>query len=245
MLEKIQKELKFLRAYAVVSSVLFGFLLFAAFTKTDKATFSEIDVGRINIVEKGGKVKLVISNKELSPGAILSGRLLYEGGGRPGMIFYNEAGDECGGLTYDSGEKEGKYAAFGGLAFDRHGQDQAVAIQYSEEQGKHVRAGLTVWDRPDSPLTDFVDKKAAIEKMEAKDRENALMELKEALKRGEYGASRLFIGSLDKTAVLSLRDSQSRERLRFLVDPSGRAKIEFLSEQGEVIYSLPPGERPE
>lgn len=242
MLEKIQKELKFLRTYAAVSSVLFGLLLFSAFSRTEKASFSEIDVERINIVEKDGKVRLVISNKEFSPGAILDGRLLYEGGGRPGMIFYNEEGDECGGLTYNSIEKDGKYRAFGGLAFDRHDQDQVVALQYSEEQGKSLRAGLAVWDRPDSPLTEFVDKKESIEKMEAAEREKGLKELQDAIKRGEYGAVRLFVGSQDKVALVALRDSQSRDRLRFSVDPGGTSRIEFLGEKGEVVFSLPPDE---
>jgi hypothetical protein len=50
----------------------------------------------------------------------------------------------------------------------------------------------------------------------------------------------LFVGSLDETATISLRDPQSRERLRFIVDSAGRAKLEFLSEKGEVVYSLPP-----
>lgn len=219
-----------------------GFHLLGFKIQTQKPKFEEIDVERINIVEKDGKVRLVISNKERSPGAILMGRLLYEGGGRPGMIFFNDEGDECGGLTYNSGKKEGKYGAYGDLTFDRYHQDQVVGIRYSEAQGKRVTAGFTIWDRPDTPVTVFVDRKRAIEKMEGEEREKALKEFQEALKRGEFGSVRLFCGSQNETATLSLKDSQSRDRLRLSVDSSGIAKLEFLSEKGEVVFSLPPEE---
>jgi hypothetical protein len=242
MLVKIQKELRFLRAYAVASAILFGALLFLAFTKDSKPSFAEIDVERINIVEKDGSFRLVISNKERSPGAIVNGRLLYKGGGRPGMIFFNSEGDECGGLTYNSGKKDGKYSAFGGITFDRYDQDQAVGLQYSEHQGKQVRAGLTIWDRPDTPITEIADKMEAIEKMQGEEKEKASKEFQEAAKRGEFGAVRLFAGSLNETATVSLKDSQSRDRLRLCVDSSGAAKLEFLNEKGEVIFSLPPKE---
>lgn len=242
MLTKMKKELKFLRIYAVVSFVLLVVIFFVAFKKNSKPSFEEIDVERINIVEKDGKVRLVISNSERSPGAIINGRLLYEGGGRPGMIFFNAEGDECGGLTYNSGKKDNKYHAYGGLTFDRHDQDQVVGIRYSENQGKLVKSGLTVWDRPDTPITEILDRKQVIEKMEGEEKEKALEEFQKAIKRGEYGAVRLFCGSKNESAILSLKDSQSRDRLRLSVDPSGTPRLEFLDQNGEVIFNLPPEE---
>ena len=39
-------------------------------------------------------------------------------------------------------------------------------------------------------------------------------------------------------AVIRLSDRQGRERLRIVVDDVPR--LEFLNEQGEVVYRLPP-----
>ena len=51
--------------------VALGVLLLGAFTqKTDKTRFDEIDVERINVIEKNGLVRLVIANREKTPGPI-------------------------------------------------------------------------------------------------------------------------------------------------------------------------------
>ena len=60
---------------------------------------------RINVVEPNGQVKLVLSNKERlpGPGNIVSGKYGKRAGMKsPGIIFYNDKGDECGGLSFAS-----------------------------------------------------------------------------------------------------------------------------------------------
>ena len=73
----------------------------AAFAQNGRRKFEEIDVERVNFVEKNGQVKMVIANKARlpGPGNIVSGKLgQREGLKGPGILFYNEKGDECGGL---------------------------------------------------------------------------------------------------------------------------------------------------
>ena len=48
------------------------------------------------------------------------------------MLFFNEKGDECGGLSFDGNQKDGAANAGALLAFDRFRQDQTVGIQYGE-----------------------------------------------------------------------------------------------------------------
>ena len=51
--------------------------------------FAEIDVERINIVEKDGKFRMVISNKERQHPGIIDGKTLPREEGRPaGMLFF-------------------------------------------------------------------------------------------------------------------------------------------------------------
>ena len=75
-----------------------------------KARFDEIDVGRINVLEKDGTVRLVISNRQQSPGPMYKGKAFgYPGGGRPGLIFFNDEGSEDGGITWEGKTENGKY----------------------------------------------------------------------------------------------------------------------------------------
>ena len=68
----------------------------------------------------------------------------------PGITFYNEKGDECGGLIYTSKEEaDGKYVAGSLLALDKYNGDQVMGMQYEEAGNKRV-VGLHVWDQPDA-----------------------------------------------------------------------------------------------
>ncbi len=130
------------------TGLLCGILGFAWFGGTVAARekrerFTEIDVERINVVEADGSVKMVISNKERLP----------EPGGQtqrtdrsPGILFYNDEGDECGGLRYASRKIEGRMAAGASLMFDQYKEDRTIGLAYEELDG-YRKAGLEVWDR--------------------------------------------------------------------------------------------------
>src|SRR5215470_7277549 len=131
-MSKLEKEVRFLKVYAVVMTLLFGVLAFSAFSQANqKNRFTEIDVERINIIEKDGKLKMVISNSERQHPGVIDGKMLSRKR-PPGMLFFNEKGDECGGLSFDGEQRDGKANAGALMAFDRFNQDQTVAIQYGE-----------------------------------------------------------------------------------------------------------------
>src|ERR1035437_7157907 len=151
---KLERDGRFLKRGAVIAMLAFGVFIICAFTvQNRKQKFEEIDVERINIVEKDGAVRLVISNKERSPGPIQRGKPFgYPGGGRPGMIFYNDEGTENGGLIFSGKRENGKATAVGSLTFDQFDQDQTIALQYIDDDGKK-RAGLAITDYPDRKST--------------------------------------------------------------------------------------------
>ena len=74
---KLEKEVRFLKAYAVISTLLFGVFTVTAFTTQNrKQKFEEIDVERINVVEKDGKLRMVISNHERQHPGIVNGKMI-------------------------------------------------------------------------------------------------------------------------------------------------------------------------
>ncbi len=242
--EKIQKKLRFLEAYVVVSMLLFAVLIFiAAKTPDRKVKFDEIDAQRINILGRDGKLRLVISNNERSPGPIIGGMTMKtrEGKRGAGLIFFNDQGDECGGMTWHGKEENGKINAGGGLMFDQFNQDQTVGITYSQVNDQRT-SGLRVWERSLTPMAAFAKKVNDIELMkDGPAKTEAMKRLRaEAVASGMGGAERVFVGRNTKdAATVSLADPKGKPRLLLSVDGAGTPSLEFLDEDGKVIYRLP------
>jgi hypothetical protein len=238
MEEKLLREIRFLKAYAVVLTVLFGVMVISGFTQAgQKPRFDTIEVGRINVVEKDGTLKMVLSNKERAPDAMINGKSYpRQGGNSPGIVFYNDKGDECGGLVF-SGDEGGKPNAGAALLFDQYHQDQTIGIMYNESNGRRF-AGLNVWERPETPLWDMVERWEKIKAMpEGPEKTEAVKKLQES---GALGAQRVFVGKgRDKAAAVILSDAKGKARIKMSVDEAGVAKLEFLDESGKVSYSLP------
>src|SRR5947199_10389083 len=135
----IEREVRILRMYCLLTVPVLILLAFAGFAP--RPQFREIDVQRINVVEPNGTTRMVISNKTRAPDAVLGGKTFKrQGGNSAGLIFYNEEGDEDGGLVFSGAARNGRYDAGGALLFDQYHQDQVVGIPYGDGHGS-PRAG--------------------------------------------------------------------------------------------------------
>jgi hypothetical protein len=236
-----RREIRILKAYTVLSTTLLGFFSLTAFRRaSEQPHFEEISVERINLVEKDGRVRLVIANEARSPAVVLSGKTLSKPGGRAGMIFYNDEGDESGGLIFRGRKVNGVVSAGEHLSFDRYGNDQVIVLAYQEDEGKHSQ-GLTIVDRPPQTYLEINARRDTIKQMpEGPAKEAAWKQW--ALWQGgaPFGAPRLFLGrDTRKAAVLDLKDQYGNSRLRLVVDSLGASRIEFLNDSGRVTLRLP------
>ena len=76
---KLEREVRFLKACVVGGTLLGAVLVLTAFTlQNARQKFGEIDVERINIVEKDGKLRMVISNEERQHPGIVNGKIISE-----------------------------------------------------------------------------------------------------------------------------------------------------------------------
>jgi hypothetical protein len=122
--------------------------------------------------------------------------------------------------------------------FDQHRGDQVLGI-ISDENATGKTVGLTVWDRPDMPLPEVVQRYEKVMAVPAGPERDKLVAEFEAC-CGSFGATRLFVGkSRNRDATLGLSDARGRERLRLVVTPTGDARIEFLDEQGRPTFTMP------
>ena len=224
----------------VTLMVLVGGLLLSGFARPASPVLT---AERINIVDSTGNLALVLANGRRLPGAMFHGDEYpqeYVGRGRSaGMIFFNQAGDEVGGLIYEGARHDSSYRAFGHMSFDQWQQNQVVAVQYQDD-GRSRSAGVRVWDRPTTvPLeTQF----ALARKVQTTPKGPVRDSLdRERVRARELvqGSPRLFLGSEDRMAKLELRDPAGRVRARLQVDSLGAAHLVFLDEAGRTTAAYP------
>lgn len=202
-----------------------------------KAKFTEIEVERINVVGGDGKPRLVLTNEDRLPAPVIDGQTVKrQGTPVPGILFFNHAGEECGGLVF-GGDRENWAGA--ALMFDQRRNDQIIGLLYRENDGRR-EYGLRLWERPDLP-PEYWEKAAAAHTLPEGPERDAL--LRETAQGGGAGVQRVFVGHSEAGEVkVTLADSKGRERIRMRIDADDVPRLEFLDEAGKVVYSLPPGQ---
>ena len=232
----IRRQLRVLQAYAVVTFVIAAFLSVTAFTQQGTQRIDELTVQRLNVVDANGTLRFVLSNKDRMHPGVIDGVTINRPRPVAGMLFFNDEGDEVGGLTY-TGTDDGGRRANAGIMFDQLKQDQTIGISYSENNGQRS-AGLQVWDRSEQPLSDLI---------RALNDANALPEgpqrdaaIKAARAEAPAGPRRMFVGKApDRAATVSLADAEGRPRLVLKVAADGAASIEFLDADGKMVQRVP------
>jgi hypothetical protein len=216
----------------VVTGVLLIVLLSGSRASPRKASFDQIDVKRINVVEPDGTIRLVISDKSQFPGLIVKGKEYAHDRQTAGMLFFNDEGTENGGLIFGgSKDKTGKVQSWGHLSFDQYMGDQVAVLAAEEEDGKR-QAGIRFVDEPDIPMSEIT---AALMLPPAQ-REARLGQLFSKDKPEQ----RAYLGRRsDRSAALQLKDPQGRDRVVMAVSADGNPSLEFLDEQGKVTAQFP------
>lgn len=231
-----RRQFRLLQAYAALTFVIAAFLSVTAFTQQSAQRIDELTVQRLNVVDANGTLRLVLSNKDRMHPGVMDGVTINRPRPVAGMLFFNDEGDEVGGLTYSGTDDNGRRAN-AGIMFDQLKQDQTIGISYSENNGQRS-AGLQVWDRSEQPLSDLI---------RALNEANALPEgaardaaVKAARAKAPAGPRRMFVGkNPDKSAAVSLADGQGRTRLVLKVEADGAASIEFLDADGKMVHRVP------
>jgi len=234
---KLEKHVRFLKVYAIVATLVFaGSLVGITVSQSRRSRFREIDVERINIVEKDGQLRMVISNEKRQHPGIVNGKIIPRQGSRPpGMIFFNHLGDEMGGLIFGANGGNGH---FGSLTFDKVRNDQAIGFRYLESDNGTYQSGLEMWQQPNIPADVMMAKYETANKIADETKRKAA--LQELIDNGQLTTNRLFLGKRrDDALILSMADIKGNTRIRLKVAPDGTPTLEFLDEAGLVTYALP------
>lgn len=203
-------------------------------------TFDTLNVQRLNVVEPNGNPRVIISNRARFPGLYWGGKeYKHHARDTGGFLFFNDAGDEVGGMTFSSKDAPGDVRASSGFMFDQHKNDQTVGLTYDEVNGQR-RAGLRVWERGNADMGPAVVLSDRIAKAKTPAEKAALeAQLKALVKNGDFGGGeRVFAGKELDDSVVRLADKRGRARLLLKVDAKGEPSVQFLGEDGKVVKTI-------
>ncbi|MEP7081052.1 MAG: hypothetical protein ABI784_10010, partial [Ginsengibacter sp.] len=98
--KSLNRKINFLMTYAIISTLLFAFFALTSFDKKEKKeTFDEIVVKKITVVGEDNLPRMVLSNENRQHSGRMNGKEWPKRERPSGVIFFNNQGDECGGLV--------------------------------------------------------------------------------------------------------------------------------------------------
>jgi hypothetical protein len=226
------RDLRLLKWYAAASTLAILFLLYHSLQpKSTHLQLEELDVERINVVEKDGVLKMVISNKQRQHPGLTNFKPMPMREREAGIIFFNSSGDECGGLIYDGTREEAGMV----LSVDQFRNDQLMQLQYAQRtRGDSTQRhyGLKIWDRSeDFTLAQQMALVDSLQRLKQEDELNNQFKTLQA--KGLLGVERMFAGKNDNGDVgLFIRDDKGRIRIKIYCDKQNNPRMMVVDESG-------------
>ena len=237
---KLRREIRFLRCYALGVTVLGGALfLVGAVHATRPAEFDRITAHRIDVVDREGKLAMILTDHDDFPDPVINGKTVHRTSGldENGIVFYNQDGNEQGAFMWDG--RRGPHGATSAntLSYDAADSDQLLQLDDGTDQGKHF-AGLHAWDRSPEALGLVQQWRQELAGMRTDAQRRTLRAKYREL--GAFGFDRFFAGyDSDDTSQVALADGRGRTRVKLYVTKDGHAQLQFLDEQGHVVDQYP------
>jgi hypothetical protein len=237
-IRSIRREMRFLRCYSLTATLIAA----AAFVGVAHAeqqitSLDTLTVHRINVVDREGKLAVVITSHDDFPAPIVNGKAVKRSSGAEnGLLFYNERGDEQGGLTW-SGIKnaDGTYHSDNVLSYDSVTTDQLLQVDDGNDNGK-VYSFMIGWNRPRYDTPEFQSVIDQLQSATTDAQRRAIIAQHPDL----HSATRYLFGYDDtNTAQVMLADGKGHPRIKMYVTPEGEAKLQFLDAGGHVTAQYP------
>ena len=236
-IRSIRREIQVLRVYAFASTVAAGLFLLGAVHQGKSLTFDTLTVHRINVLDREGKLAMVLTNHDDFPPPIVNGKPVkrMSGNDTSGLVFYNQQGDEQGALIW-SGRiaKDGSFQSGATLSYDSAKTDQLLQVDDQNDNG-HQSAYVIGWNEPDETTPRH--------QQFLREWQSATTDAQKHAVRVKYpdirSPERFFFGYDDTQSRVTLHDATGRPRINMFVTNDGQAKLQFLDATGKVTYELP------
>ena len=235
--KKAKIKFNLLLAYTLVSTLALGWLLLRLSGTSGKARkMDELTVKRLNVVGEDGSLRMVISNEDRQHPGRTGGHKQKARKRSAGLLFFNNDGDECGGLLYKVDHRDGADQVSMSLTMDKYLNDQVIQV-FNEETHKNGHAevfrGYRINAYPEGTTL-----AANLAKLEALKKIKDPKERAEKMKHFRQSAverTRLFLGQdPQQRDGLFLFDQQGRPRMQIYIDEQGQPRFEVIDKNGSV-----------
>ena len=232
-----ERKINFLMAYAVASTLFISFLAMSSFSSNDRINkFDEIEVKKITVLGEDNLPRIVLSNESRQHSGRFNGKDMEKRERPSGIIFFNNQGDECGGLVHQSKIKDGKTTSGMSFTMDNYNDDQVVQIlndEYYADGKAYIQRGININQYPIGSNMEERNKKIEeIKKITDKTERN--LKLKEVMEK-EGSVNRLFIGrTKGNSSGLFLSGPDGKPKMMIYVDEKGNPKIQTFNDKGEI-----------
>ena len=237
MEKKLERKINFLIGYAFISTLFISFLMLSGFGAKDKnGKFDELTVKKITIIGEDNLPRMVLSNENRQHSGRMNGKEWAKRERPSGIIFFNNEGDECGGLIYQTKEKDGKIISGMSFTMDNYKDDQVIQIlndEYYANGKAFIERGISINQFPLG--TNIDDRNAKLEQLEKiTDEQERKTKIRELFKN-EGSVKRLFLGrTKGNGAGLFLSGPDGAPKMMIYVDENGNPKIQTLNDKGEI-----------
>lgn len=237
MEKNLEKKVNFLIGYAMLSTLLVAFLTFSSFDKKEKLEkIDELIVKKITVIGENNLPRMVLSNETRQHSGRMNGKEWPKRERPSGIIFFNNDGDECGGLVYQKKEKDGKIISGMSFTMDNYKDDQVLQIlndEYYADGKSFIERGISINQFPDG--TDIDVRNQKLEALKTIKDEKERREKIRALMQKEGAVNRLFIGKTKgNSSGLFLSGPDGKPKMMIYVDEKGNPKIQTFNDKGEV-----------
>ncbi len=138
----ISGQLRIMKILITVLLILVILLIVLHVRSSSHNTYDELSVRRLNIIEEDGRERIVLSNTDLMPLPKLDGREYPRSVSPAGIVFYDENGNECGGIAVVNVRGIKKTM----MIFD-YSNSEAVGFGKTESDDGWWDAGFTLVDK--------------------------------------------------------------------------------------------------
>jgi hypothetical protein len=242
---KLMRQIRLLQIWVGVLLVSTTLLVINCFHPLlPKQRFKVIEAERLNIREKSGILKAALSNSA----GFNEFQRTDRGLTFSGLMFYNEEGQEEGGLVYSGKATPDGQNADVTLTMDQYRQDQNVYLHHEEHKDAQmfrIEDGLSINARPD--WTGVKDEYTIYGDMGKLSQEQQDELRLKSLQAGKTSSNRLFLGvkrgikgttAYDDTGVF-IKNKWGRTAIRLYVDNDNKPHFEVYDALGKaIVYEL-------
>lgn len=232
--QKLKNQIRLLAISLTLVTIIFGSILIWLYSKSTIRRPDEITVKKLNLVGEDGSLRMVISNEDRQHPGIIDGKQLPARYRPAGMIFFDNNGNECGGLIFNESNENGSINKMMSFTMDNHKNDQVLQL-INDETYKNgnasIRRGMAINEYPlGKTLMQYIADLDSIRLIQDTAAQQIALA---ALRKHDGPRRRLFVGRTDKNqSGIFLFDNEGRPRMQIFVDSAGNPQIQTIDTSG-------------